>query len=535
MANSASQNKPTPMTKAIVGVLIVVACVAFAARLVPGPRTIDDAFITFRYSRNIVEGHGFVYNPGSRTLGTTTPLYTLLMAAAGLITGSEAYPWFALVINALADAGSSVLLALLMVRLTGYLPVAALVGIAWAINPVSVTFAIGGMETSVAILWQVAAVYAYVSRYERWMVFFAALGILTRIDTVIWAGLLLLHQLVTRWNDRRHDASNRWFDRLPWQSWTVGAAVVTPWYVFSLAYFGTLLPRSLSAKRLVYVVDDLQAVIRLLQHVATPFFDHKTLGIPGIAMGLALYPALAAIGTLYAVYRKPRLLPFLVYPWLYFAIFSIMNPLIFRWYLAPMLPAYLLAIILGVWVVAHALSEALGWFSLRHGVVGGVAAIVVVFLLNAWVLHPDHGRDRPAPAMAWHKIELNYRKMAEALRVDFGISDETLVAAGDIGAVGFYSRARILDTVGLVTPEVSAYYPLDRTLLVDGANYAVPPQIILDYRPDYIILMEDSVHNGLARESQFEALYARVRFIPTEYYGEGMLLYQRRDLARTGS
>ena len=54
---------------------------ALVARFLPGERTIDDAFITFRYSRNLLAGNGFVYNPGQRVQGTTTPLYTLLMAA----------------------------------------------------------------------------------------------------------------------------------------------------------------------------------------------------------------------------------------------------------------------------------------------------------------------------------------------------------------------------------------------------------------------------------------------------------------------
>ena len=74
-------------------------------------------------------------------------------------------------------------------------------------------------------------------------------------------------------------------------------------------------------------------------------------------------------------------------------------------------------------------------------------------------------------------------------------------------------------------------YAFDKNILVFGANYAVPPAIILDYRPDYIVLMEDFVHNGLARNSKFNELYAQVEFIPTDYYGTGMILYQRRDLS----
>ena len=39
------------------------------------PNTVDDAYITFRYARNVATGVGFVYNAGDRVLGTTTPAY----------------------------------------------------------------------------------------------------------------------------------------------------------------------------------------------------------------------------------------------------------------------------------------------------------------------------------------------------------------------------------------------------------------------------------------------------------------------------
>ena len=44
--------------------------------------TFEDALITFRYAENIASGNGFVYNANERVLGTTTPLWTLILAGA---------------------------------------------------------------------------------------------------------------------------------------------------------------------------------------------------------------------------------------------------------------------------------------------------------------------------------------------------------------------------------------------------------------------------------------------------------------------
>jgi len=44
--------------------------------------TIDDAFISYRYARNLAAGHGLVFNPAQRVEGYTNLLWTLLLSAA---------------------------------------------------------------------------------------------------------------------------------------------------------------------------------------------------------------------------------------------------------------------------------------------------------------------------------------------------------------------------------------------------------------------------------------------------------------------
>ena len=117
---------------------------ALLARGLAGPRTIDDAYITYRYAYNLLVGNGFVYNPGERVLGTTTPLYTLLMAGLSLATGSRDFPALALVVNALAGAFSVGMLYALGKRFAGHPVPAAAVALLWALAPFSVSFAVGG-------------------------------------------------------------------------------------------------------------------------------------------------------------------------------------------------------------------------------------------------------------------------------------------------------------------------------------------------------------------------------------------------------
>ena len=53
------------------------------------PAQTDDAFISYRYARNLVDGLGLVYNAGERVEGMTNLFWTLLVAA-GLALGFEA-------------------------------------------------------------------------------------------------------------------------------------------------------------------------------------------------------------------------------------------------------------------------------------------------------------------------------------------------------------------------------------------------------------------------------------------------------------
>ena len=49
----------------------------------------DDSYITLTYAKSLAAGRGFVYNHPPATLGTTTPLLTLLVAALSAVLQRE--------------------------------------------------------------------------------------------------------------------------------------------------------------------------------------------------------------------------------------------------------------------------------------------------------------------------------------------------------------------------------------------------------------------------------------------------------------
>ncbi len=126
--------------------------------------------------------------------------------------------------------------------------------------------------------------------------------------------------------------------------------------------------------------------------------------------------------------------------------------------------------------------------------------------------------------MAWYKLELLYRQAAELVKPRLQPGD--VVAAGDIGAVGWFTGAPILDTLGLISPEAVPYYPLDPSLLV--ITYAISPDLIRDLQPAYIITLEVYVREGLVPAGWFPEQYRLLSKLDTDIYGsDGMLVFER--------
>jgi len=507
--------------------------IAIAARLIPGARTIDDAFITYRYARNILAGEGFAYNPGEHVLGTTTPLYTLILVSVGLFAGSEQVPFaeISVLINALFDSLTCIFLFLIGKELS--FRMAGLgAALTWAVAPYSVTFAIGGLETSLFVLLLVAISYAHIKGRKITVALLSSLAFLTRPDALILIFLIVIDRMLETWQELKTKKYPLFRDRSLFLEIVVFLIPILAWWSYALPTFGSILPHSIAAKTAAYRLPSEAGLVRLLQHYATPFMGNETFGIPWIVVGIFLYPFLFTIGARQAFRINQHSLVLGVYPWLYFLIFAIANPLIFRWYLTPPLPAYILVILIGL---QNLVSSILHKFHAQDKLIPNkvvLAGFVVLFpfvmTMGGWTLKPDHGLSSPAPKMAWYKLELLYRQAAQFLepRIEKYEHRPTL-AAGDVGALGYYTKTIILDTVGLNSPIATTYYPIDEAYYV--INYAVPPDLIIDQQPDFVALLEVYGRAGLFKDDRFWQNYELINKIDTDIYGsDGMLIFEKK-------
>jgi tetratricopeptide (TPR) repeat protein len=223
----------------------------------------DDAFISFRYARNLASGAGLVFNPGhERVEGYTNFLWVILLAA--FVRAGIAPERIANALSMACGVGIWWLVLRASLRPAGAAAAAAPAGAArpaWiALAPVALlaatrSFAVwctSGLETKFFELLVVAGVFAAVSevaaarvgRRERWLASsgLLALACLTRPDGAVLAGGLL----ATRGAIERARGGARLRDAAP--GLALFAGVLLAHLAFRVAYYGDWVPNTYRAK-----------------------------------------------------------------------------------------------------------------------------------------------------------------------------------------------------------------------------------------------------------------------------------------------
>lgn len=460
---------------------------------------LEDALITFRYARNLAEGRGFVFNEGERVLGTTTPLLTLALGLLGAVFGAERIPVIANVLMMPAAAGAGLFTFAALRALGRPEPLALAVMAAFCFHGDTIWTACGGMETPLVLLFMGASLYALARQAHRLAAVAAALLILTRIDGLIWAiGVFLVIAIQARRS-------------LPGAVLT-GAAVVAPWALFSFGYFGTIVPHSVVAKRVIGA----SAGGEFWPHIigfARWSSEYLSSSWPaGGPIGLAFF----AVGA-WTVLGSPKRGPLALV-----LAFSFAFPLAlclggspsFPWYLVPMGYTALIIGCLGIWRLgeitsaAGRRSAAAGW-----GARGILAALCLVY---AWTLA---GR-ASAEATFWRRNQINEdgARKAAGEWLARNTPPDALVAMEAVGYQAYYSGRKVIDLAGLVSPAVVA---LRRE---SGTNAETFFRVLRDLKPDYLLLRTFEVstnrhyHGGKLFESTEQMDYFTRHYVEAQRF-----------------
>ena len=147
--------------------LALLGCLAYLSRFLT-----DDAFISFRYARNLLEGNGLVWNPGERVEGYSNFLWVLELAAIWAATGvpPEDAVWW---LSAAFTAATLAAMAWWTWRLPGVRSRALVWWMALGFLCANATFAMwtdGGLETRQFTFFVVLSVVALTAHRgsRRW-------------------------------------------------------------------------------------------------------------------------------------------------------------------------------------------------------------------------------------------------------------------------------------------------------------------------------------------------------------------------------
>ncbi|MGZ6906187.1 MAG: ArnT family glycosyltransferase [Acidimicrobiia bacterium] len=205
----------------------------------------DDTYYTLTIARSIAHGHGPTADGTTLTSGFQALHGFLMVPVFWLTDNHDAAVRVDLALLVLADVLTIVVLGWIAYRLAGSTAAVIAAGI-WALSPIALSMALGGLETSLAIAAEVTLVALWIRADDqpaaaRWALVGIASGlaVLARVDAILLVALLVLVE-VWRGEWRRLGPAA-----------IAGAVVVGPWWTWCLLNLGTPFPTSGAAAHAV--------------------------------------------------------------------------------------------------------------------------------------------------------------------------------------------------------------------------------------------------------------------------------------------
>lgn len=435
----------------LAGLVAIVGASAWTLRDVRN----DDAYITYRYAQNLLDGRGLVFNPGEAVLATTAPGHALFVAAGGLVSAD---------LVAVALVLSTVALVVLAWCLYAVLRdagsrVAGLVA-ATAIAVAPSTYELFPLET--ILVGACVLVGLRCAQTQRWIALgvIAGVAVTIRADAILAFGAIGIVMLA---------------QRVPWRPWArtlgAGALVALPWPLFALATYGEVTPSTASTKTGWPGHADTYGG-KLIERGLLPLFGVESttwIAVPFAIVGLV------------AIVRDERFIAVRAVP-----LWAVLHALAYtalrilwphHWYYHPITLAFAVCVATGGVVIARAVARRVTP-SARAAV--ALAAVVVATIGLTGALGILELRERIPREFFLGGRDALYRDAAKWLCEHSEPTDR--VALAEPGTLAYHCDRPVVDMMGLVTPEIGVAMK-ERRRLVDE-------QWVIDhYAPEFFLLI----------------------------------------------
>jgi arabinofuranosyltransferase len=414
--------------------------------------TQDDAYISYRYVQNYLDGHGLVFNEGERVEGYTNFLFIIIMILSGL-TGAN-YILVSKIIGIISGIGVIFLFLYWFDKKRDknelrIIPILA-AGMFTA-NTAAAYWSISGLETMFFTFLIFLGLLLLVEN-RLIGVPVLALAALTRPEGAFIFGLALIYrQYAKEVNFRRFIIEIILF-----------AALILPQFIFRMVYYGDILPNPFYAKTgwsWDYIETGLDYVWTFMKHY----------GFFGI---LVILPFL----TVKALPRRLRMLLFIVLIYIVYIVMVGGDVLFGYRFFIVLLPLLYVLFVLSLEQLTLRIPAG-GKFRMYAQILVISAGVVATFFLPRERLESIRGLEKD--------LVESMTFQAETLKKVGG--DRLTIACTTIGAFGYFSKARIIDMLGLTDREIAknakSIEGLETTW--KERNYNIP--YVMKREPDLIL------------------------------------------------
>ncbi|WDT67551.1 hypothetical protein [Cloacibacterium sp. TD35] len=463
----------------------------------------EDAFITWRVAQNLLDYSVIGFNGETKISASTTHLYVFVSYIFNLIFGKEDFIYPLLVFNSLLFTIGSYFLSKLILKNPLH---QAIFIFLFGILPPSIKISILGMEYGLLFFLEMALLFFGFKQNKIWVqILFPILILFTRIDTVIFLGIVFLVDII--WNKKV-----RWFYIL---GGILGVAVLMS---FNWFYFGELVNNTIVAKSVTYA-KNMSLALQWKYFLMNYGNFWGMLKLPGDFNPFTiLVLVFEFLAFLYIVSKRESKNLFI---WIIF-LFGWTKQLIFisqrsyfDWYY--WVPQILLFAVILVFVLEQKIYK-FWWISL----------LLIFYILPMAAFQTVH-------SIATGNGEWNYRRSIGLFLKDYEKDKNQYILLEPAGYIPYFSGLKAIDEVGLVDKEVQTEIKKDKvnywknTVEKRKPKYLLAPKNLFEgkdgsfYQENYRLLKEFRIKNHLNSDNKILEKIYRLKPSGTDYN-----LYERK-------